>query len=724
MESHEYTNETVRNSVDAAKQLMRSNRHKEALRAIEDIDPTSLSPYDKASYNLISIEGNISLGNYDVEGMLQETHEYFTSTGDQRGLATAKYLYARMHMALGDFFPAREQCFEAYLLFKRLDDYKWQGRALNRLSYISLSVGEMNSAVDYLEKCIDMYTDHNDSRNAISVSVNLAHLYLKMGRLADSARLYSEIEPQINSYDRRLIGIFHLMHAVSHVLKGDTNAGKRIMAMALPCLDDFRREQAIYFQYLGWISNLEGEFDEAVTALRQGLDIALEIAPESSLVSNIKRLLAEASIGLGDFATAKTYADEALAVAEKLNERVEMAGCYRVYAIIDAYAGNAEATRRWFDKALGMYSMIGARYELADTRFLAGVSGFYHDGERHALLYLAREYFASENVEQYVTKIDRELKESPPLKTRPAHENNVMPTIVCRNPAMVRLVDTARHVAPSNMSVLLTGPTGCGKDLLARYIHHHSGRAGRFISVNAAAIPDNMVESELFGYTRGAFTGAASTTSGWIEEAHNGTFYLNEIADSSPELQAKLLDVIENHRICRLGERQEREIDCRIIAATNHDLEKLIDNGSFRLDLYHRLNEIPLDLPPLSERSDDIKPLIEYFLKSEGVDMSGPNDMAAFNRLGAIFAERSWPGNVRELEIEVKRLILLSRKSVTRMLELSTINQRSKKDETLMALERAGWNRREAARALGVSESTVRHRIKTYKLIPHNKRGC
>jgi DNA-binding NtrC family response regulator len=269
------------------------------------------------------------------------------------------------------------------------------------------------------------------------------------------------------------------------------------------------------------------------------------------------------------------------------------------------------------------------------------------------------------------------------------------------------------------MSVLLTGPTGCGKDLFARYIHHHSGRTGRFVSVNAAAIPDNMVESELFGYRKGAYTGASMTTSGWIEEANGGTFYLNEIADSSPELQAKLLDVIENRRICRLGERQEREIDCRIIAATNHNLEKLICDGRFRLDLYHRLNEIPIDLPGLAERGDDIKYLLEYFLDQAGVEMATRADRAAFDRLASILTTRPWPGNVRELEIKVKRLALLSRGDIARMVDVAVSELPSKKDETQAALDRTGWNRREVARMLGVSESTVRHRIKIYKLTPN-----
>ncbi len=281
---------------------------------------------------------------------------------------------------------------------------------------------------------------------------------------------------------------------------------------------------------------------------------------------------------------------------------------------------------------------------------------------------------------------------------------------------MKRLVDLAKNVARSNMAVLLTGATGTGKDLFAKFIHYHSGRNGRFISVNAAAIPDNMVESELFGYRKGAYTGASESTSGWIEEADGGTFYLNEIADASPELQAKLLDVIENRRICRLGERRERTIDCRIIAASNHDLDRLINEGRFRLDLYHRLNEIPIDLPPLTERNDDIRCLVEYFLSLNGVTFDGHPDSELFDSLVDVFSHRQWPGNVRQLEIEVRRLALLCGRDLSCMVESAARYNPSEREELLTLLSQTGWNRREVARILGVNEATVRRRIKKHSL--------
>jgi transcriptional regulator with PAS, ATPase and Fis domain len=451
--------------------------------------------------------------------------------------------------------------------------------------------------------------------------------------------------------------------------------------------------------------------------LRKGLAISLEIAPESALVSQSKRRLADACIGMNRYDDARMNADGALKVAEKINERVEIAACHRIYAHLECHEGNAGAARAWFRKATDMFAMIGSRYELAVTRYLAATSGYYRNGERQALLYLAREYFESENVAPYVERIDRETERlSRRSATRSDPFNDGAPTIIYADKSMKRLVELSKNVAPSNMAVLLTGATGTGKDLFARFIHHCSGRSGRFVSVNAAAIPDNMIESELFGYRKGAYTGASESTPGWIEEADGGTFYLNEIADASSELQAKLLDVIETRTICRLGERRERTIDCRIIAASNHDLEQLITEGRFRLDLYHRLNEIPISLPDLTDRGDDIRCLVEYFLSVNGVTINGHPDKEQFNRLVDIYSRRRWPGNVRQLEIEVRRLSLLSKCDLSRMVESASRYNPSEREELLTLLTQTGWNRREVARILGVNEATIRRRIKKHSL--------
>jgi DNA-binding NtrC family response regulator/tetratricopeptide (TPR) repeat protein len=705
-----------------AEKLIRQKQYSRAIQTLGEIDVMSISPEDRALYNLIFVEANLNLGNNEVRDELNLALTYYRNSPDNERYALAKLLQGMLLQSTGQFTPARESFTEAYAAYARCENIRGQASAMNYLGYVFQRLGDFDSATANLKKCLQIYESEKDKINAAAVTINLAQVHRARGEIVESKELFARVRPMVPQVGDRRTCQYYLMSSIPDLLLHDFKSARGKMEKARPYLDEFIREKALYFEYTGWINNLEEDYDRALEALQRGLELSFEIAPASALISQTKRLMADAYIGLYEFEAARKFVDEALAVAVTLNERVEIAACYRVYAQLDAYAWKGTSAKEWFRKATDLFSMTGSRYELAVTRYLAATSGFYHTGERQALLYLAREYFEKENIEHYVSRINRELKHTTTGRSRPAHTNDAVPTIICHDPAMIHIVELARHIAPSNMSVLLTGPTGCGKDLLARYIHHHSGRPGRFVSVNAAAIPDNMVESELFGYTKGAYTGAASTTAGWIEEADGGTFYLNEIADSSAELQAKLLDVIENRRICRLGERQEREIDCRIIAATNHDLDKLIDKGRFRLDLYHRLNEIPINLPGLAERGDDVKYLLEHFLNAAGIKISTGADRAAFDRLASLFAARSWRGNVRELEIEVRRLTLLFRGDIARMVESTVNTLPSKEDETRAALDQAGWNRREAARLLGISESAVRHRIKAYNLTPDDKR--
>ncbi len=193
-----------------------------------------------------------------------------------------------------------------------------------------------------------------------------------------------------------------------------------------------------------------------------------------------------------------------------------------------------------------------------------------------------------------------------------------------------------------------------------------SGRTGPFVPVNAAAIPSSMIESELFGHTKGAFTGAGADRIGLFEQADDGTFYLNEIADSSPEFQAKLLQVLETRTVRRLGDNEERPVSFRLIAATNHDLQKAISEQNFRLDLFHRLNEIPIHLPPLAERREDIPALVHHFLTECGLDLANNGNGQDYERLAGLLTSLPWPGNVRELKAMISRLWIESHGDMSR----------------------------------------------------------
>jgi DNA-binding NtrC family response regulator len=232
--------------------------------------------------------------------------------------------------------------------------------------------------------------------------------------------------------------------------------------------------------------------------------------------------------------------------------------------------------------------------------------------------------------------------------------------IIGRDPAMRTVLGLADQVAQSDASVLITGESGTGKELLARYLHRKSRRAeGRFVSVNCAAIPDNLLESELFGHEKGAFTGAVARRIGKFEEAHGGTLLLDEVSEMHPRLQAKLLRALQEREIDRLGGSQAIKVDIRVLATSNRDLEAAVAAGDFRDDLYYRLNVVNLRLPPLRARPRDIRTLAEHFVQRYS-DSNGlpprPLSDAAVRQLEA----HEWRGNVRELENTMHRAVLLA----------------------------------------------------------------
>jgi two-component system response regulator FlrC len=234
-------------------------------------------------------------------------------------------------------------------------------------------------------------------------------------------------------------------------------------------------------------------------------------------------------------------------------------------------------------------------------------------------------------------------------------------TIIHQSPQMDRLLELGLQVAPSIASILITGASGTGKELMARFLHNNSKRkAGPFIAVNCAAIPENLLESELFGHEKGAFTGAIARRLGKFEEANNGTLLLDEISEMDPRLQSKLLRAIQEKEIDRIGGNKPTKIDVRIVATSNRDMDEEVRTGNFREDLYFRLNVMTLDMPSLVDRVGDVPILSDYFIKK----FAKANEVPALSlskEASKILEAHSWPGNVRELENTMHRAVLLAK---------------------------------------------------------------
>ncbi|MCX6830928.1 MAG: sigma 54-interacting transcriptional regulator, partial [candidate division Zixibacteria bacterium] len=315
---------------------------------------------------------------------------------------------------------------------------------------------------------------------------------------------------------------------------------------------------------------------------------------------------------------------------------------------------------------------------------------------------------------------------------------HAFPNFVTTNPVMLDILSRVAQVKDSPISILIEGDTGTGKDFLAKAIHFNSNRKGkRFISVNCAALPETLLESELFGYKRGAFTGADGEKVGLFEEADGGTFFLDEIGDMPLSIQVKLLRVIEEKEVVRLGDTVPRKVDVRVISATNRDLKTSMEQGQFRQDLYYRLSTFAFKLPGLRERREDIPLLIKHFI--DKCDPQVKIEPEAFNYL----ADYDWPGNIRELENEIKKMVLLSgeRKVITGYLISRRISENSdngngvrstatkrgrfslyehisrlERDYILGALRKSNWVKKYAAESLAIPESTLRLKIKQYHI--------
>lgn len=326
-----------------------------------------------------------------------------------------------------------------------------------------------------------------------------------------------------------------------------------------------------------------------------------------------------------------------------------------------------------------------------------------------------------QKVSQAIERSETEGEEQ--IKIQTLRKQYDFSDIVGINTKMLEIFKTVARIANSKSTVLIQGESGTGKEVVARAIHLNSPRASKpFIVINCSSIPETLLESELFGYVKGAFTGATINKKGLLEEAHHGTCFMDEIGDLPQSVQIKLLRFLQDHRIRRIGSNEEIEVDVRIVAATNRNLEELVKRGIFREDLYYRLNVVNIHIPPLRERKDDIPVLVEHFIRKYGIENNrkvyGISDDAM-----KILLSYDWPGNVRELENVIQRAVTLSHGPIIRPEDLPNHLYRKEpfhiaseellplreiqKRYIMKVLEKTGGNKTKAAEILGINRKTL-----------------
>ncbi|MEM8885849.1 MAG: sigma-54 dependent transcriptional regulator [Planctomycetota bacterium] len=373
-----------------------------------------------------------------------------------------------------------------------------------------------------------------------------------------------------------------------------------------------------------------------------------------------------------------------------------------------------------------------------------------------------------DGAEDYVTKpvIDEEmlLTVERALKRRKLTQENEqlkrqlrsslkLENLIGADHRMRKMFETIQTVASTRATVLLTGESGTGKSMVAKAVHHASTRADKpFVEVNCGALPETLLESELFGHKRGSFTGAESDRMGKFLRAHGGTIFLDEIATASPALQVKLLRILQERRFERVGDDESIEVDARVVLATNVDLKQAVDRGEFREDLYHRINVVSIEIPPLRERLSDIPLLVDHFLRRYANENEKQVDAISDDAM-QVLSSYDWPGNVRELENAIERAVVLTRESILGAgdfpLEISGVSEENgaggyrldfrPDGRTIMPLKKAlegpekeiiaatlasvNWNRQKAAKLLDINRTTLFNKMRKYDLLEIKRGG-
>ncbi len=334
----------------------------------------------------------------------------------------------------------------------------------------------------------------------------------------------------------------------------------------------------------------------------------------------------------------------------------------------------------------------------------------------------------------------KKLRQENVLLKRELRQRNSLDNIIGRSPQMQAVYQMIETVAATTSTVLITGESGTGKELVARAVHNMSNRAAApFVSINCGAFTETLLESELFGYMKGSFTGAVSNRKGLFESAEGGTIFLDEIGETTPAMQVKLLRVLQERCIRRVGGVEEIQIDCRVVAATNRDLAQMVEDGSFRNDLYYRISVIPIEMPPLRGRRTDIPDLVKHFLEKYSSSAGRPT-LEIIDDTIRYLESYDWPGNVRELENTIERAVALEQTGVIRPerlperilkfkpraitdldlpeegIDLEAYLAQMEKDYIIRALQRTGGNQTRAAEILNMSVRSLRHLLDKHKI--------
>jgi len=730
-----------------------------------------------------------NLGKYQeavIEG--EKGLSLLKDTTENRLIAETELILGKIFLSLGNFKSAELFLQDAVATYRRIGNQKEIINVYNIIARIHFLKSDFLKAVEILNEALQSSRKINENKLTARFASNLGRAYTFLG-LWDKAEENLLVGLKYNQEkgteldlcrDRLSLGFLSM-------LKRNFDESERYLGSALVIIskNNLRRELAIYYEYSGELAFQKGQFKLSEQQYKDAIEIGNEIAPEGDIINQAYRLLAELQLSKKEYVKALYSCEKSLNVSLSLGDRLEEGAIYRIYGQIYSAQGEKEKSVEYFNKSISTLQEISAKFELAKAYLEAGKStsfdyyqrlGFLLNAENEfhilgvsyyiaqvnvaiAVLLLenqeldrvpvfldrAENLFKEANDEKGLIKIVRIRQNLQEIKTRKflsteTEKKSFSTQIITKNSQISNILEKIHQIKDSDVNILLDGETGTGKDLFARFIHDSSNRKDKkFVAVNCSAFPESLLENELFGHRKGAYTGANQDQSGRFDEAEGGTLYLDEIADVPLHIQVKLLRATENKEITKLGDNKPKKIDVRIISSTNRDIKKTIKDGSFRQDLYYRLNTININIPPLRERKEDIPLLIKHFLRELNVpdefikSIENPFNLTKF-------LEHEWSGNIRELENEIKRIVVLSGGDKCRFCQLlKSFNQEQdepensfslpdrvsqfEKNQILNALLQTNWIQTKAAELLGIHESVLRYRMKKLGIKNQNNLG-
>ncbi len=597
-----------------------------------------------------------------------------------------EYYLGKAYFWNGDYLNARhclERCCSEY---RAKDDRCNLGRTFCTLGYIAFQRSFFDQSEEYFNRALENFRVENENHKA-------AHIYKLMCilnyRRGDYESAKENIELAQEHFGKFSSSVHMLNCRIARariaIFEGELDTAKEILSSvrAESSEEGLKRVHALSSEFLGEISYRKGDHEKALWYLDEALALALDTAPRGDVAVEVYRRMGDVYIALGRTAEAEDMLAKAIQLCESLGDKYELGSVYRAYGLIAVKRRDIDLARSFFNEAILTFKLIKESFELAGTYIMAAeeyqkwiqvedlsdeTCGDLHRNAREFAIEALNLYtklglpHGIEKSRELIKSIDdnsSKSAEGPCLDNIDFDDRCLHGGIFVADSKISReVIKTIENVAGTDIPVLISGETGTGKEVVARLIHKWSGRsAGEFVAVNCAAISASVFESELFGHRKGAFTGAVETRKGLLEQANGGTLFLDEISELSPAYQAKLLRALEEKKIRRVGEVSERDIDIRVISATNENIEDLLENKSIRKDLYYRIAAKQISLKPLRERKEDIKPLMAYFLSRSGTVFR--MEKGLLDKL----LSYHWPGNVRELVNMVRLLVSLRKDS-------------------------------------------------------------